>query len=174
MERIIEIIANVNNDEHATLIREDVMNAVGRRTTLFYIGKVTDPKLPYSLITSQGKRKNYSHSIALILKERKYQKSKGYSSDHDDEHVDGELARAAAYYAMPGKNSKPPWPFDWSEAPPSSLTRIEELSKAGALIVAEIERLKRLQAQEITRDPEQDQVCRASSSDRPRGESMER
>lgn len=89
----------------------------------------------------------------------------GYPKSHDDHHENGELAMAAALYASPVDNlcmvetdneeliTKDPWPF-WiaSLGTPHSdrhgdnratLTKRERLVVAGALILAEIERLDR-------------------------------
>tara|TARA_R110002074_G_scaffold253081_4_gene425106 strand:+ start:9229 stop:9663 length:435 start_codon:yes stop_codon:yes gene_type:complete len=75
------------------------------------------------------------------------QKMKGFDAVHDDEHADGELARAAAAYAFSG--AKMPlfqamalWPHAWVEWWNPKSPR-EDLVRAGALIVAEIERLDR-------------------------------
>lgn len=104
--------------------------------------------------------------IKLIEEERERQVSEeGYSRDHDDEHTEGNLALAAACYATPIPLYKTtprgdylnPWPWsqrddkrigpDDGEAPhPSEHTteeRIDLLTKAGALIAAEIDRLLR-------------------------------
>ena len=90
--------------------------------------------------------------------------SEGWSPAHDDEHDNGELALAAAYYAAPVeircKMVRPcgcrealcphtafprtawraAWP--WSE-PPKRKDRRRDLIRAAALIVAELERMDR-------------------------------
>lgn len=87
--------------------------------------------------------------IAQIARERQRQRDvKGFDDAHDDEHTMGELARAAAVYAMPEParglthiHFDFPWGLDWWKPTPDD--RVRELVKAGALIVAEIERLQR-------------------------------
>jgi len=93
------------------------------------------------------------NAVEEIYAERRRQvDSEGWSLDHDDEHCTGELALAAAVYAAQAgllwatTNShreavKWLWPF----AGPPKLTGDPRrmLIKAGALIVAEIERLDR-------------------------------
>lgn len=78
-----------------------------------------------------------------VLAERQRQVlEKGWSLDVDDGRVGGELERAAACYAV-GDPSVNWWPRGWifrREAPRAGLV------KAGALILAAIERLDRLQA----------------------------
>ncbi len=95
------------------------------------------------------------NAIDLIRQERERQVSEeGWISEHDDEHGGGALAMAAACYAMPGterwrqlhetQGVTPngwPWRDDWWKPTPND--RIRELVKAGALIVAEIDRLQR-------------------------------
>lgn len=70
----------------------------------------------------------------------------GWTSGHDDEHDAGELADAAACYALgqpePIIRQLWPWGSEWWK--PTDKRR--NLVKAGALIVAEIERLDRADA----------------------------
>lgn len=89
-------------------------------------------------------------AIDEIAAERERQKLlEGWSPDHDDQHSCGELAQAAACYAYPA-----PWGVRPQAAPPPKLwpwslhwwkpkDRRRNLVRAGALIVAEIERLDR-------------------------------
>lgn len=115
--------------------------------------------------------------VQLIADERKRQiEQEGYSSQHDLEHIEGELAYAAICYADPrrqlvkladgdtaaaanGKLAvvhlpdgpqgpgtyyiKPNsfWPFEPDMWKPSKDDRIRDLTKAGAMIAAEIDRL---------------------------------
>jgi hypothetical protein len=97
----------------------------------------------------------------MIAEERKRQiEVEGWTAQHDqDEHYDGQLAEAAAYYAftpeqriwtdkmLAGTNggmgsSVWPWEPKWFKPTPDD--RIKELTKAGALIAAEIDRLQNL------------------------------
>lgn len=93
--------------------------------------------------------------VALIAAERERQKAvEGWTLEHDDGHVDGALAQCAAVYAIPpvarevyfptplGGAMPDGWPFDCCDWKPGD--RIRELSKAGALIAAEIDRLARI------------------------------
>ena len=110
-----------------------------------------------------------SDSLRLIAEERARQVAK-WPSAHDDEHTKGELALASACHAAPvplyrvtGNMVESAWPWTtrWSRLPeppvgsPSGDERIRELSVAGALIVAEIDRLKRAEKQ----SPTEDGVC---------------
>lgn len=57
MERIIEVVVDVNSDDHAELIRKDILRVVQSRTTLWFVGDPVNPKLPYSLVETRGVRK---------------------------------------------------------------------------------------------------------------------
>ncbi len=91
-----------------------------------------------------------SPSIALIAAERQRQvEAEGWTAKHDDRHVDAELARAAACYALPPDGGRGPfdvpthWPFEARSWKPTPDDRVRELVKAAALIAAEIDRLLR-------------------------------
>lgn len=100
-------------------------------------------------------------AIDLIKEERKRQISEeGFTESHDDRHTSGEIGDAAICYASAAAKMARgesleyvrecvsamdrgfPWPWEESWWNPSS-TQIKNLIKAGALIVAEIERLQR-------------------------------
>jgi hypothetical protein len=100
--------------------------------------------------------------IELIAAERKRQiKVEGWTAEHDDEFDLGHLVDAAICYAMPEDmrgiqigirnptsliNELWPWDACWWKPVPGN--RIRELTKAGALIAAEIDRLLRLEEAE--------------------------
>ena len=102
-----------------------------------------------------------------VLKERARQVSiEGWTLEHDDDHDEGQLAGAAAAYAMHaadvispasqgdgGWSERPPefWPWDAIAWKPSGSGTNQQgarrdLVKAGALILAEIERIDRAAA----------------------------
>jgi len=83
--------------------------------------------------------------IEEIVAERKRQiEVEGWTPEHDDDHAEGDLARAAACYAA-GEllfiDVIPLWP--WSAEWWKPKGRRHDLIRAAALIVAEIERLDR-------------------------------
>ena len=92
--------------------------------------------------------------IDYIAKERQRQIEKeGWTPEHDDEHIFEELAQAAACYAHPNRVNRlymVGWPVDWDLKwwKPSEKSdidgRIKELTKSGAMIAAEIDRLLRI------------------------------
>ena len=90
-----------------------------------------------------------------VLAERQRQQDvEGWTPEHDDEHDDYSLGFAAVSYAMPnkaigGQGTKPTlapftWPWDREWWKPKSYR--ENLVRAGALIIAEIERLDRAES----------------------------
>lgn len=93
-----------------------------------------------------------SAATNLIAAERQRQiEREGWTPDHDDaEHQTGELVHAAICYAYhPFSNERqaitPPWRWPWEPESwkPTPEDRIRELTKAAALIAAEIDRLLR-------------------------------
>ncbi len=82
--------------------------------------------------------------IELITDERQRQIEKeGFTAEHDKQYTDGQLIGAAMTYAMPSDLRYPingiwPWTMEWFKPTPNN--RIRELTKAGALIAAEIDR----------------------------------
>lgn len=94
--------------------------------------------------------------VEQIAEERQRQVEKeGWTPEHDGEHSDGSLARAAACYAVEGRAMmtvteqgvpyKAPrqWPASWHPKWWKPKDRIRDLVRAGALIAAEIDRLQR-------------------------------
>jgi hypothetical protein len=86
-------------------------------------------------------------AVKLIADERRRQVEKeGWTPEHDDEHENGELAKAASCYADPRTSAQKeppnrwPWAREWWKP---NKDRVRDLVKAGALIIAEIERLQR-------------------------------
>lgn len=85
-----------------------------------------------------------------ILAERNRQiDQEGFDAANDDERDCGELADAAACYALgkPEQIIKQLWP--WSAVWWKATTRKRNLIKAGALIVAELERLERVEKKDL-------------------------
>lgn len=88
------------------------------------------------------------NGVERIASERARQvTAEGWTPDHDDEHAHGELALAAACYAMHdggGAGDAPPslWPWDARWWKPSD-DPVRNYERAGALLAAEIDRLRR-------------------------------
>jgi hypothetical protein len=95
-----------------------------------------------------------TRAIKLIEQERNRQiNQENFDASHDDQQTNGGLAIAAACYAIAEDhrenyrdNSIPSfWPWQENAFKPSPDNRIKELTKAGALIAAEIDRLLRIE-----------------------------
>lgn len=95
-----------------------------------------------------------SKGVELIAIERKRQiEELGYDYTHDNLYANEQLAIAGACYALPENYINPPppedaefdtllnalWPWDRLYYKPSPENRIKELTKAGALIAAQID-----------------------------------
>lgn len=89
--------------------------------------------------------------LEMIAAERQAQLAMGYDAAHDDQHAAGELAAAAACFALGSTEVRSLaqtgdstlWPAEWSTEILGANTRMRQLVVAGALIAAEIERLQR-------------------------------
>lgn len=91
--------------------------------------------------------------IELIAEERQRQiEVKGFTTEHDKQYTNGELASAAACYAMTEDDRELEtfdniilseiWPWERRLWKPTPEDRIKELEIAGSLIAAEIDRLQ--------------------------------
>ena len=93
-------------------------------------------------------RKDHLSGIGLIAQERARQiNAEGYTPEHDAQHVNGELAHAAAYYCMPATRDYCEgvlFPEGWqlASAGREGFPRptLRDLVKAGAFNAAEIDR----------------------------------
>lgn len=95
------------------------------------------------------------NGAALITQERARQVSEErWSFQHEDEHLAGELRRAAMCYLSNGYQVSPApdgWPWERSSWKPTNYK--QNLIKAGALIAAEIDRVTRL-VEHYPKEPE--------------------
>ncbi|WP_410734112.1 ead/Ea22-like family protein [Citrobacter freundii] len=90
----------------------------------------------------------FNPAILDVVAERQRQKTiEGWTPEHDDEHCNGELAMAAVCYinetGTVNRNGGKPWGWPWDASWWKPKTRRRNLVKAGALILAEIERIDR-------------------------------
>ncbi|MCL8356357.1 ead/Ea22-like family protein [Enterobacter hormaechei] len=93
----------------------------------------------------------FSKAAIDVLAERQRQQSaEGWTTEHDDDHSCGEMALAASSYAQYAhrKPIAPAIPFNWPWEPEwfKQQGPRRDLVKAGALILAEIERIDRAAA----------------------------
>ncbi|HEM8613989.1 TPA: ead/Ea22-like family protein [Citrobacter amalonaticus] len=90
--------------------------------------------------------RGFSSAVSDVLAERRRQVTvEGWTPEHDDKYMHCEIAVAAACYIMADDDPRAgvpelwPWPAGWWK--PTNLRR--DLVKAGALVLAEIERIDR-------------------------------
>ena len=89
-----------------------------------------------------------SDGINLIASERRRQVHvEGWTGEHDDRHTRGELVDAATCYLARARREEANWPFEVAAWRPEGIEEptVRDLTKAGALIAAEIDRLLRLE-----------------------------
>lgn len=89
----------------------------------------------------------------IVLERMRQITVEGWTPEHDDEHAEYEMAKAAGCYAwIAGQSDKlrlifdappPTWPSNWDSDWWKPTDRRRDLVKAGALILAEIERIDR-------------------------------
>ncbi|HGA2772222.1 hypothetical protein AAER26_09560 [Pseudomonas aeruginosa] len=144
IEHLAECLENVCEDEEDFDVREDVADGrVVAADIAHMLAAAPDKEVPQAWLDVQAER-------------RRQVEAEGWTPEHDDEHDSGEIACAAACYALPpahpariegalGRYGRDPniWPWtrDWWKPAPNDRRR--ELIKAGALVLAEIERLDR-------------------------------
>lgn len=99
-------------------------------------------------------------AVDVLAERQRQMKAEGFTPAHDDLHTDGQLARAAAAYAVAADTAiyeadktRPSWnqsyiagvtrawPWNWGLWKPTNKRR--DLVKAAALLLAEIERVDR-------------------------------
>lgn len=85
--------------------------------------------------------------LDVVAERRRQMEVEGWTPEHDDQHVEGQMASAAGCYAVYAFNhwqisgAPAPWPWEQSWWKPGSPRR--NLVKAAALLIAEIQRLDR-------------------------------
>ncbi|MDW3683898.1 hypothetical protein RA280_19550 [Cupriavidus sp. CV2] len=79
----------------------------------------------------------------VLAERRRQMEIEGWTTEHDDEHDKGELSMAGACYAIAGEIDRTPALWPWATAWWKPRDRRSNLVRAGALILAEIERLDR-------------------------------
>lgn len=153
VRKLLNEYKNMTDDEIAELGREESITiellcwALGEDFEYKNMRPKSDPEFP----TGTG----------LIARERIRQMTEeGYTDEHDDEYIGGEMALAASSYLDTAHTAilrddasqyhrLPPFPWPWNTDwyKPSD-DPIRNLEKAGALIAAEIDRLLRLKKKE--------------------------
>ena len=111
-------------------------------------GTIEDARL-FRTLAAELSASDHSKAAADVLAERRrHVEVEGFTPEHDDQHKAGEIAAAAACYALHDVQggyfgrwlwTMWPWHRDWWKPK----DRRRDLVRAGALIIAEIERIDR-------------------------------
>ncbi|MFA4974574.1 MAG: hypothetical protein WC683_18370 [bacterium] len=112
-----------------------------RRRAIFLISAID---LPSIKAAARAEALEESDAVKDVKAERRRQiEAEGWDAEHDARHAAGDLADAAACYAATDKDLRYGVPFGWPWGDNwwKPTTRRRDLVKAGALILAEIERL---------------------------------
>ncbi|WP_238331185.1 hypothetical protein [Pseudomonas aeruginosa] len=139
IEHLAECLENVCEDEEDFDVREDVADGrVVAADIAHMLAAAPDKEVPQAWLDVQAER-------------RRQVEAEGWTPEHDDAHSHGQMARAAACYALAGSSAPNDgtaallvslaWPWDEQWWKPSTARR--DLVKACALALAEIERLDR-------------------------------
>ncbi|MFG8423228.1 hypothetical protein ACEOSX_29975 [Pseudomonas aeruginosa] len=115
-------------------------------------GQCKAPEISLAELLAAAPGKEVPQAWIDVQAERRRQvEAEGWTPEHDDEHSHGQMARAAACYALAGSSDPNDgtaallvslaWPWDQQWWKPTSARR--DLVKACALALAEIERLDR-------------------------------
>lgn len=121
-----------------------------------YAAEIIDCELGYAEESFKEMEKN-RETVKGVLGEIQTERSRqiaieGWSPDHDDQrHQEGDLGRAGAAYALKSagvRTAKKHWP--WGDEGWKPKSKREDLIRAAALIVAEIERLDRNKEEEYS------------------------
>ncbi|WP_259364452.1 hypothetical protein [Pseudomonas aeruginosa] len=142
IEHLAECLENVCEDEEDVDVREDVAD-----------GRVVAADIAHMLAAAPGKEVPQAW-LDVQAERRRQIEAEGWTPEHDDAHSHGEMARAAACYALAGSSAPNDgtaallvslaWPWDEQWWKPSTARR--DMVKACALGLAEIERLDRVAA----------------------------
>ncbi|WPH76126.1 ead/Ea22-like family protein [Klebsiella pneumoniae] len=140
-----EVRQRLANAEHQLYMAELAKNNLrASRKAQFHKRKAAEQRI------AELESRAVTAAAADVLAERKRQvTTEGWTPEHDDQHVNFEMAIAGGLYAISAvdshhklRNSAPSaWPWDRKWWKPDGPRR--DLVKAGALILAEIERLDR-------------------------------
>lgn len=155
-------------DGHLNIALHDIMCSNSPDGMFALLGSLAEKAIDIALDLSEshidsliaarlaGVRKDAESAAArdVLAERRRQQEVEGWTPDHDDGHRNGSMARAASVYALvgssdgriPGDELTPSiterlWPWGWNWFKPKS--RRHNLVRAGALILAEIERIDR-------------------------------
>ena len=140
-------------DQYALTLLETLVNKFGRpdgwQPLPDLLGKLTQIDNVVAGLLARTSPPPFSSAACDVANERERQKAvEGWAPEHDDEHTGASLAQAAACYALGRRRLESIggyrvdlWPWEDEAWKPKDARR--NLVRAGALILAEIERIDR-------------------------------
>ncbi|MFP4895622.1 hypothetical protein [Paraburkholderia sp. EG304] len=151
-KKLIEAVSELCDEMFSHANNKD--NSAGFRTTTntvaLRLNKIVESHAAHIATAPQATATVPLNDAARdVLAERQRQvTAECWTPAHDDEHDSGEMADAAAAYALHASGwtetmPREVWPADWSQKWWKPTTSRRDLVKAGALILAEIERIDR-------------------------------
>ena len=147
-ENVLALVEALEKAQAITAAAEKLVRCKGRYHSeqnyraLAALFGVKTPDLPQL----ESESRTVTAAASDVLAERQRQISmEGWKPEHDDEHVEGQLSDAAACYALFATDQRRPVPshWPWSDDWWKQRGQRRDLVRAGALIIAEIERLDR-------------------------------
>lgn len=154
IEKVGELYENAKDQ----MIRLDVPPGMHGEQNALFLGiqelrNIACTALQQTEALIQELNTEHGEAIRLINAERLRILSLGFTPEHDQKYVKGELPEAAISYLLSGTFEDGPnlpsnWPFDSDTFKPSPHNRLRELAKAANFIVSEMNRI--LFANEVT------------------------
>lgn len=144
-EKLAKVLRKMLADQRAALAQQNRAESIPYQVEVKFSASDAT-KMVEAAIAASG----YPWTAAardVLAERRRQQEVEGWTPESDDRYIDCDLARAAATYALCTKAHELkvcdvvawPWPIHWWKP----TTYRNNLKKAGALILAEIERLDR-------------------------------
>ncbi len=145
----VELAAQTTQAQHSVPVAREQLERLVRILDAHNYAK--DAEALMALLAAAPGKEVPQAWLDVQAERRRQVEAEGWTPEHDDEHADGQMARAAACYALAGSSAPNDgtaallvslaWPWDEQWWKPSTARR--DLVKACALALAEIERLDR-------------------------------
>ncbi|WP_141105039.1 hypothetical protein [Rhizobium sp. R339] len=157
--REIREALSVNMDAALTAIDRLRCHATGNSDVRFEASDAEEVLDHLEVLAGMHQPEQTQALLDVAAERRRQIDVEGWTPAHDDQHTDGSLAQAAAAYALKarsdeshanGKRMQVPylWPDSWHSSWWKPKDRRQDLVRAAALIIAEIERIDRASATE--------------------------
>lgn len=147
MSPYLPLFHNTGGNDVEELLHDEDTNMFANGIRYMLIASVRSQFDMLVTLHKQGIIATQTSAVSDVLLERKRQLlEKGFSTQQDDTYIGGELAAAAISYIEP-MEAESYWPADWHDDSFKPTHYRRNLVKATALLLAELERLDRQEAQ---------------------------